>query len=153
MPKIDIASLPVRSGSSYPAPLDREVAGRSSINLGDAGGLTQFGVRITMLEPGAWSSHRHWHENEDEFLMMIEGELVMVENEGETIMRPGDCAAYKAGVTNGHHMVNRSDKPAKFLVAGTRAMIDRAHYSDVDMLASKADGKSYRFTKRDGSGY
>jgi uncharacterized cupin superfamily protein len=128
------------------------VAGRSSISLGDAGGLTQFGVRIVMLEPGAWSSHRHWHENEDEFLMMTEGELVMVENEGETIMREGDCATYKAGVANGHHMINRSGSKAAFLIVGTRSTADVAHYPDTDLLATK-NGAGYIFTRKDGSSY
>jgi uncharacterized cupin superfamily protein len=152
MPKLDLSAIPFRYGSGYPGKLAEAVAGRSVQNLGDAGGLTQFGAKMIRLEPGAWSSHRHWHENEDECVLMIEGELVMVENEGETIMRKGDVATYKAGVANGHHLINRTDKAAIFLVIGTRTTADRGHYPDTDLLATK-NGASYVFTKKDGSAF
>ena len=92
MPNLDLVSLPVRTGSIYPSPYAEMVAGRSSVRLGDAGGLTQFGVNLVTLAPGAMSSLRHWHMAEDEFVMVTEGECVMVQDEGETLMRPGDCA-------------------------------------------------------------
>jgi uncharacterized cupin superfamily protein len=149
VPKLDLSSILPRTGSGYPPPLNEEVKGRASLRLGDAGSLTQFGANLIILQPGAWSSHRHWHEKEDEFVMMLEGELVMIEDEGETIMRPGDCAAYKAGVANGHHFINRSDKEARFLVIGTRAEHEIAHYSDVDMRAEKMPS-GYVFTRKDG---
>jgi uncharacterized cupin superfamily protein len=152
VPKLDFSAIPLRTGSGYPAPLNEEVKGRSSLRLGDAGGLTQFGANLIILEPGAWSSHRHWHEQEDEFVMMLEGELVMIEDEGETIMRAGDCATYKAGVANGHHFINRSGRQARFLVIGTRAEHEVAHYSEVDMRAEKTPS-GYVFTHKDGRPY
>jgi uncharacterized cupin superfamily protein len=152
MPKLDLSAIPFRTGSAYPPEYARAMIGRSSQNLGDAGGLTQFGARLYVLAPGAWSSQRHWHESEDEFLMMLEGEAVMIENAGETILRPGDCATYKAGEADGHHLVNRSDKDIRFLVVGTRTSKDRVDYPDIDMIATK-DGPSYVFTRKDGSAF
>lgn len=142
MPKLDIASLPIRTGTIYPEPLDREVAGRSSIRLGDAGGLTQFGVNIVILAPGAKSSMRHWHENEDEFVMILSGECTMVTDAGETPMRPGDCAAFPAGDPDAHHFVNRSGAEARFLVAGSRAPAEVAHYPDHGLKVTIADGEA-----------
>jgi uncharacterized cupin superfamily protein len=152
MPKLDLSAIPVRSGTIYPEPFARQVQGRLSQSLGDAGGLTQFGVRLYELPPGAWSSHRHWHEKEDEFLMMLAGEVVMIENEGETVLRSGDCATHKAGVANGHHVINRSDKPARFLVVGTRSTDDVSNYPDVDMHAVK-NGSTYAILHKDGRPY
>lgn len=150
MPKLDLTKVPVKTGSIYPSPYAEMMAGRSSLRLGDAGGLTQFGVNLVMLEPGAVSSLRHWHLNEDEFVMVTEGECVMVQDEGETIMRPGDCAAFPAGSTNGHQFLNRTDKVAKFLVIGTKAPREVATYSDVDMKIEIEGGKA-RFTYKDGT--
>ncbi|MCF1710445.1 cupin domain-containing protein [Tabrizicola sp. J26] len=150
MPKLDLTKVPVKSGSIYPSPYAEMMAGRSSLRLGDAGGLTQFGVNLVMLEPGAVSSLRHWHLNEDEFVMVTEGECVMVQDEGETVMRPGDCAAFPAGSTNGHHFLNRTDKVAKFLVVGTKAKTEVATYSDVDLKVEIGGGKA-RFTYKDGT--
>lgn len=150
MPKLDLTKVPVKTGSMYPEPYAGMMAGRSSLRLGDAGGLTQFGVNIVMLEPGAVSSLRHWHLNEDEFVMVTEGECIMVQDEGETLMRPGDCAAFPAGVPNGHQFLNRSDKVAKFLVVGTKAKAEVATYSDVDFQLHVEGGKA-RFTYKDGT--
>lgn len=152
MPKIDISAIAPRTGSGYPAPFAQEVAGRIQHNLGDAGGLTQFGVKLCRLQPGAWSSQRHWHENEDEFVMVLEGELMMIENEGETPMRAGDCATYKAGVANGHHLINRNAVDAVFLVVGTRAATEAAHYPDIDLKAVN-DGNGVRYFHTDGRPY
>ncbi|HEX9858688.1 MAG TPA: cupin domain-containing protein, partial [Paracoccaceae bacterium] len=121
MPVIDPTKCPVKTGSIYPEPYAGEMAGRSSLRLGDAGGLTQFGANLVILQPGAKSSLRHWHLNEDEFVMVTMGECVLVQDEGETAMRPGDCAAFPAGDTNGHHFLNRTEAEARFLVVGTRA--------------------------------
>jgi uncharacterized cupin superfamily protein len=124
--------------------------GRSSLRLGDAGGLTQFGVNLVTLEPGALSSLRHWHLNEDEFVMVTEGECTLVQDAGETVMRPGDCAAFPAGSTDGHHFINRTDTVAKFLVIGSKAPREVATYSDVDLRVEIEGGKA-RFTYKDGS--
>ena len=150
MPVIDPTKVPVKTGSIYPEPYASMMRGRSSLRLGDAGGLTQFGANLVTLEPGALSSLRHWHLNEDEFGMVLEGELILVEDEGETVMRPGECAAWKAGVANGHRFVNRSDAPARFLIVGSKAAEEVATYSDVDMQLHIAGGKA-RFTYQDGS--
>jgi len=150
MPVIDQSKITPRTGSIYPSPYAEMMAGRSSLRLGDAGGLTQFGVNLVILEPGALSSLRHWHLNEDEFVMVTEGECILVQDAGETVMRPGDCAAFPAGSTDGHHFLNRTDKVAKFLVVGTRAKAETATYSDVDLMVQIEGGKA-RFTYKDGS--
>jgi uncharacterized cupin superfamily protein len=120
MPKIDPATVRHRTGTSYPPPYDAEARGRSALMLSDAGGLTQFGVNVTILQPGAKSSMRHWHAREDEFVMVLSGECVLVEDAGETPMTAGDCAAFPAGHPDGHHFVNRSDAECRLLVVGTR---------------------------------
>lgn len=150
MPKINLAKVPVKTGSIYPAPYAELVLGRSSLRLGDAGGLTQFGVNLVTLEPGALASLRHWHLKEDEFAIVLEGDLTLVEEDGETAMQPGDCAAWQAGVANGHHFVNRSDRPARFLVIGSKMADEVASYADVDMKVHMNGGKP-RFTYRDGT--
>lgn len=152
MPKIDVASLPVRTASSYPTPFDEPCRGRSYIRLGDAGGLTQFGVNLVRLAPGAWSSQRHWHTHEDELVYMLEGELVLVSDAGQTPMRPGDVATFKAGVADGHHLQNRSARDAVFLVVGTRDGRDGCDYPDIDLVAPP-DSEGAEFTRRDGTPY
>lgn len=151
MPKLDLTTLPRRTGSIYPSPYAEMVAGRSSLRLGDAGGLTQFGANLVILDPGAMSSLRHWHEAEDEFVMITEGECVLVQDAGEVVMRAGDCATFKAGDPDGHHFINRTDREARFLVVGTRADREVAHYSDVDFQIELIRGQPPRFTYRDGS--
>jgi uncharacterized cupin superfamily protein len=150
MPKLDLASVPVKTGSIYPEPYAGMMAGRSSLRLGEAGGLTQFGANLVILQPGALSSLRHWHLHEDEFVMVTEGECVLVQDAGETVMRPGDCAAFPAGDPDGHHFINRSDREARFLVVGTKAPREVGTYSDVDLRVEIAGGKA-RFTYKDGS--
>jgi len=150
MPKLDLAEVPVKAGSIYPSPYAEMMAGRSSLRLGQAAGLTQFGVNLVMLEPGAVSSLRHWHMAEDEFVMITEGECILIQDEGETVMRPGDCAGFPAGSTNGHHFLNRTDRVAKFLVIGSKAPREVATYSDVD-LRLEIEGGTSRFTYKDGS--
>jgi uncharacterized cupin superfamily protein len=152
MPVIDPAKVPVKTGSIYPEPYASMMAGRSSLRLGDAGGLTQFGVNLVMLEPGAMSSLRHWHRHEDEFVMVTEGECILVQDAGETVMRPGDCAAFPAGNADGHHFLNRSTSVAKFLVVGTRAPREVATYSDVDLMVEVGGGRA-EFSYRDGTPY
>ena len=150
MPVIDQANLTPRTGSIYPSPYAEMMAGRSSLRLGQAGGLTQFGANLVILQPGALSSLRHWHLHEDEFVMITEGECVLVQDAGETVMRVGDCAAFPAGHPDGHHFINRSGSVAKFLVVGTKAPVEVASYSDHDLVVHQADGKA-RFTYRDGT--
>jgi len=150
MPKIDIGNVPIDTRTGYPAPHDKVVAGRSRKRLGNAVGLDQFGVNLTTLKPGSASALRHWHEKEDELVYVLEGELVLVENEGETIMRAGDAAGFKAGVANGHHFINRSDRDARYLEIGSRMKGERAHYSDVD-LAVVRDDAGLRYTRKDGT--
>ena len=147
---IDLSKCPVKTGSIYPEPYASQMAGRSSLRLGDAAGLTQFGANLVTLEPGARSSLRHWHRAEDEFVMVTEGELVLLQDEGEYLLRPGDCAAWKAGDPNGHCLVNRTDRPARFLVVGTKAAHEVATYSDVDFILERKDGAA-SFTYRDGT--
>lgn len=133
MPKLDIDAAEVFTGTIYPEPYHSMMTGRFVRKLGDLGGLTHFGVNIVTLEPGALASLRHWHASEDEFAMVLEGDLVLIEDAGEVAMRPGDCAAWKAGEPNGHRFVNRSDRLARFLVVGTRSKDELVTYSDVDM--------------------
>ena len=148
MPKIDLANAPVRTGSRYPAPHDAPCRGRHRLQLGDAGGLTQFGVNLLTLKPGVWSSQRHWHRLEDEFVQILSGEVVLVTDAGEEVLRAGDCAAFPAGVQDGHHLINRSDADAVLLEVGTRSGGDSGVYPDIDMLFG-ASG----FTRKDGTPY
>lgn len=150
MKKIDIAAVKVRRGTTYPPPHDTPCLERERQALGDAGDLSQFGVNLLTLPPGVWSSQGHWHSQEDEFVWVLEGEVVLVTDSGEETLRPGDCAAFKAGEANGHHLVNRSDRPARVLEIGTRDQSDRTVYSDVDMVAEPGDD-FYRH--RDGTPY
>jgi uncharacterized cupin superfamily protein len=150
MPKIDIDNAPARSGSSYPEPFRTKVGGKLRRQLGDAAGLTRFGVNLSTLEPGCASALRHWHENEDEFVFVVAGQVVLVEEDGETTLRAGEAAGFKAGVANGHHLVNRSDAPATFLEIGSRSAAERGHYPDDDLAYHKDQGK-VRFTRKDGS--
>ena len=153
MPKIDIGKLETRVGSpNYPAAFQPACAGRHKTALGNAVGVSQFGVNLTRLEPGAASALRHWHENEDEFVYVLEGQLVLVEDEGETILEAGDCAGFKASVANGHHLVNRTSRDALILEVGTRSPRERAHYPDVDLLY-EVDGKNIRILHKDGTPY
>ena len=150
MPVIDPTKVPIKTGSIYPSPYAEMMQGRSSLRLGEAGGLTQFGVNLVTLEPGALSSLRHWHLNEDEFVMVTEGECTLVQDAGETVLRTGDCAAFPAGVPDGHHFINRTDRVAQFLVIGSKAPREVATYSDVDLAVEIEAGRA-RFTYKDGA--
>jgi uncharacterized cupin superfamily protein len=152
MPKVDIANIQVDMATNYPPPFNKAVEGRARKRMGRAAGLTQFGVNLCTLKPGAASSQRHWHENEDEFVYVLEGEVVLVEDSGDTVLRPGDAAAWQAGVANGHCLVNRSDRDAVFLEVGTRAQAERAHYSDIDMMVTR-DAAGFRYTHKNGEPY
>jgi uncharacterized cupin superfamily protein len=152
MPKIDIANLSIDARTNYPAPFDRVVVGRERKRLGSAAGLDQFGVNLTTLKPGAASALRHWHEREDELVYVLEGEVVLIEDEGETILKPGDAAGFKANSRNGHHLVNRTSRDAVYLEIGTRSKHERAEYPDVDMLMIR-DEKGARYTHKNNEPY
>jgi len=152
MPKIDVASLPVDTRTGYPAPFDSVVRGRERKRLGNAVGLDQFGVNLTTLKPGAASALRHWHEREDELVYVLQGEVVLIEDGGEYLLKPGDAAGFKANNPNGHHLVNRSDRDAVYLEVGTRSKHERAHYSDVDMMVVR-DDTGLRYTHKNGEPY
>ena len=142
MPKLDLSNISMRTSCAYPGKLADHCKGRSKIALGDLGGLDQFGVNLTRLAPGAASAHRHWHLKEDELVYMLEGEAVLVEDDGEQILKAGDVATFRAGVENGHMMVNRSNAEAVFLEVGTRAPDEVSSYTDpdVDLRMVKEDG-------------
>ncbi|HEY6834486.1 MAG TPA: cupin domain-containing protein [Pseudolabrys sp.] len=152
MPKVDIAKVPVKSGTFYPAEFQAECAGRHKQALGDVIGLTQFGVNITRIAPGSASSLRHYHEQEDEFIFMLEGELVLIENDGEVVLKRGDAAGFKAGSGNAHRLVNRSDGDAVYFEVGTRAAEERVHYPDVDLMMER-DAKTRRYLHKSGEPY
>ena len=150
MPKIDLSAVPVRQGSGYPAPFDQPCADRTRRRLGDAGGLTDFGVNLMTLPPGGWSSQRHWHSHEDELVYVLEGELVLVEDNSETLLKAGDCATFAKDSGNGHHMINRSSTTAVYLEVGSRNPDDVITCSDIDMMSPSRDG---RFLHKDGTPY
>ena len=152
MPKIDIDKVPIDTATGYPPPHNKVVEGRSRKRLARFAGLTQFGVNVCTLKAGAASSQRHWHENEDEFVYVLSGEVVLCEDGGETVLKPGDAAAWKAGVANGHCIVNRSSRDAVFIEVGTRAQTERAHYSDIDMKVER-DERGFRYTHKNGEPY
>ncbi len=139
MPKINIETIPESNATGYPAPYDKEVLGRFWRRLAPASGLTQMGASHVVLKPGAWSSQRHWHDGEDELVVMLSGEAVLIEDDGETILRIGDIAAFPAGVPNGHHLQNRSDADCVFIAIGTGDRKKGGAYSDIDMRFD-ADG-------------
>ena len=150
MPKIDIDKLPVKTGSAYPGKLADSMAGRSQIAVGRAAGLTQFGANIVILEPNALSSLRHWHENQDEILVVLSGDLTLVDDHGETPLTAGDVAAFPAGEANGHHIVNKSANKGTFFVVGTHTPTETGWYSDIDVKVI-VDANGFTFTKKDGS--
>lgn len=148
--KLDLDRIPGHTGSGYPPPFDEPCRQRVRQRLGDAAGLTQFGINLLRLPPGAWSSQRHWHTGEDEFVYVVAGEVVLVTNDAEELLRAGDCAGFKAGDANGHHLQNRSGVDAVVLEIGSRAEADGVFYSDIDMMIRPGtDG----YVRRDGTPY
>ena len=132
MPKVDLERIEVLNRTDYPPPFDEPVAGRFKQRIGKATGLTHFGANLVRLAPGAWSSQRHWHEGEDELLVMLDGEAVLIEDDGRTMLVPGDVVSWPAGVRNGHHLINESESDCRFLVIGGGEEKGGA-YSDIDM--------------------
>lgn len=150
MPAMPIAArasdLPAKTGTSYPAPHDGPCRERRRTRLGDVFGLSQFGVNLLELPPGSWSSQRHWHERQDEFVYVLEGEVALVTDRGETILTPGMTAGFRAGSGDGHHLVNRSGAVVRLLEVGTRTAEEVAHYPDIGMMYREdASGSGYSF--------
>ncbi|HEY2445230.1 MAG TPA: cupin domain-containing protein [Rhizomicrobium sp.] len=150
MPKIDIGAVPERKGSGYPSPFHLKAGDRVRQALGNAGGLSDFGVNLLRLPPGTWSSQRHWHSAEDEFVYVLSGEVTLVTDEGEQVLRAGDCAAFPKNRADGHHLINKSTGIAILLEVGTRSPDDVCEYPDVDM---RIDSRIGHFTHRDGTPY
>ena len=150
MKKLDIAAIPRETGSNYPSPFDEPVKAQVCQRLGPAGGLVQFGVNLTRLPPGAWSSQRHWHSREDEMVFVVEGEVVLVTDAGEEVLGAGDAAAFKAGDPDGHHLINRSARDAVVLEIGSRDPGDACFYPDIDMVAEPGVA---HYAHRDGTPY
>jgi uncharacterized cupin superfamily protein len=150
LPKIDVARITPRRGSSYPAPFARHAADRSKQALGDAAGLRDFGVNLVTLPPGAWSSQRHWHSAEDEFVYILSGEMTLVTDAGATLMRAGECAGFAREAPDGHHFINHSSADAVYIEVGSRAGNDVCHYPDIDLHSDYRDGW---FSHKDGTPY
>ncbi len=148
MPKIDIDAIPQTNATGYPAPFDTEVQGRLWRRMAPVAGLTQMGASHVVLKPGAWSSQRHWHEGEDEMVIMLSGEAVLIEDGGETILQAGDVAAWPAGLQNGHHLINRSNTDCVFIAIGTGDRAKGGGYSDIDMMFGE-----YGYFHKDGRPY
>ena len=148
MPKIDPEACPERVGSRYPPPHDAACQTRRWRQIALGAGLADFGANLVTLVPGAWSSQRHWHDEVDELMVMLAGELVLIEDEGRTTMRPGDIAVFPKGSGNGHHLVNEGGAEARFLVVGASG--GDCFYPDIDL---KADGATGAYQHRDGTPY
>jgi uncharacterized cupin superfamily protein len=155
MPKIDLETAPTGAGSRYPAPHDVPCQGRRWLRLGDAAGLTKIGINQVTLAPGVWSSQRHWHAQEDEFVYVLQGVAVLVTDSGETLLRAGDCAGFPAGSRDGHMLRNDSSEAVVFLVVSNRDDADWGEYPDLDMrfTAGRYSGKGGGFTRKDGSAF
>jgi len=150
---IDAKSVKARTGSAYPEPFAAACVDREKRALGNAFGLDQFGVNLTRLAPGAASAQRHWHSHEDELVYILEGEVVLVTDAGEQVMGPGMCAGFKAGVPNGHQLINRTGRDAVYLEIGTRAREGGADYPDIDMIVRRAEDGKWRYLHKDGTPY
>ena len=150
---IDLATVPIVRGTGYPAPFREAVAGRARQRVGNASGLTKFGVNLTTLAPGSQSALRHWHSHQDEFIYVVSGELTLVTNAGQTLLTPGMMAGFPAGVADGHHLINRSEANATYLEIGDRTLGDRAEYPDHDLVALPKSEGGHSFVHRNGDSY
>jgi uncharacterized cupin superfamily protein len=153
MPKVDISKAAVRTSTNYPPQFHKAVAGREKRALGNLTNLTQFGVNLTTLKPGAASALRHWHELEDEFIYILEGEAVLVEDGGETLMKAGDAAGFKAGVPDAHQLINKSQRDVLYLEIGSRFKTEIAHYPDDDLALKRDEAGKMIFTRKSGESY
>ena len=150
MPKVDLSHIEQTASTGYPEPYAKDVAGRLYQRVGAAMGLTRLGISHCVLAPGAWSSQRHWHEGIDEIVVMLDGEAVLVEEDGETLLRPGDIATFPKDAANGHHLVNRSDRPCTFVAIDNSEGEGDCHYPDADLIWNIAEE---RYTHKDGTPY
>jgi uncharacterized cupin superfamily protein len=148
MPKIDLDVISASNATGYPPPFDAPVAGRWWKRIAPVAGLTQLGASHVVLKPGAWSSQRHWHDGEDELVIMLSGEAVLIEDDGETLLQAGDVATFASGVKNGHHMINRSDADCSFMAISAGDKSKGGGYSDIDMLFGETG-----YTRKDGTAY
>ena len=148
MPKVDLSSIEETNATGYPEPYAADVARRRYRRVGAGSGLTRLGMSHCTLQPGGWSSQRHWHEGIDEVVVMLEGEAVLVEDGGETRLRPGDIATFPKDVANGHHLINRSDRPCTFVAIDNSEGEGDCHYPDVDLKWNRAEEC---YTRKDGS--
>ncbi|EDX84391.1 Cupin domain protein [Synechococcus sp. PCC 7335] len=151
--KIDLCAVPIETGTNYPAPFRLAVEGRSRQRVGNAAGLTNFGVNITTLTPGSQSALRHWHSAQDEFVYVTHGELVLVTDAGEQVIKAGEMAGFAAGVANGHHLINRSSYLATYLEIGDRTTPDQVDYPDQDLQCVPVDEGDRVFLHKDGRAY
>ena len=149
---LDTNEVEAKVGTMYPPAFSKPCEKREKKVLGDRFGLSQFGVNLTILQPGVWSARRHWHTNEDEFVYVVDGELVLIDDEGEHVLKKGMCAGFPAGDENGHHLVNKSDQPASYIEIGSRVKTETAYYPDDDLVAHKTD-VGFEFTNREGETY
>ena len=149
MKKIDIKGAPVSTGSRYPEPFDRPCRNKLRRRLAVAAGLKHIGINLLELDPGAWSSQRHWHTQAEEFVYVLEGDVVLVTQRGEETLHAGDCAAFLPGDPDGHHVQNRSAAPARVLEIGSAGMRgDETTYPDIDLRVVAS-----RYCHRDGTPY
>jgi uncharacterized cupin superfamily protein len=148
MPKVDIGAIEPTNQSTYPDPYKSVVKGSWKRRVGRAAGFTELGATHVTLQPGAWSSQRHWHEGEDELLVILSGEAVLIENEGRTILRAGDICAWPKGQDNGHHLINESAAECSFIAVSAGNRLGRCTYSDIDLMV-----ESGRYTHKDGTPY
>jgi uncharacterized cupin superfamily protein len=148
VPKIDVAAVNARKGSGHTPPFEATCSARARWLLGEADGLPDFGINLMTVPPGNWSSQRHWHSDKDEFAHLLEGAVTLVEDDGETLLRAGDCAAFPKGTGNGHHLINRSSALSVYLEVASRHPNEVTTCSDIDMMSSNADG---RFEHKDGT--
>jgi uncharacterized cupin superfamily protein len=153
MPKIDIAKIPVETTTTYPDPFWQATVGREKKRLGNAVGLSHFGVNMVTLKPGAWSSQRHWHRNEDEFVYVLEGEITLMEDHhSETVLKPGDTAGWKADSQIGHCLINKTERNAVYIEVGTRGPHETTVYPDIDMRHER-DKHGSRYLHKTGEPY
>ncbi len=150
---IDPREIEARTGTGYPEPFREKVVARAKRALGDAFGLSRYGVNLVDISPGTWSSQRHWHTHEDEFIYVISGQLTLITDAGEQILTAGMVAGFPAGEPNGHHLINKGDETASYLEIGDRNSQDEAFYPDIDLLYKRNEVGAYQFTNRDGVPY